>query len=261
MAGIEDHEGQVITGHNVIMSFYAQHQLEALNLNNDLVEELKQEGTGKNEQELRAILGCFLFTGDEVFKKIKVLSGGEKSRVALAKSLISESNLLLLDEPTNHLDMLSVSILVNALQQYLGTFLVVSHDRHFINRVANKIWWIEDYQLKEYPGTYEEYRWWMSKRISSTESTLVIGEKLKTISKEKPRKQKSQINYNRQLADIEGQIKEREKLMKSLEIKMTQPDIYTDRDKLLQINDQFQMVKIETELLTKEWEILISSGE
>ncbi len=261
MAGIEDHEGQVITGHNVIMSFYAQHQLEALNLNNDLVEELKQEGTGKNEQELRAILGCFLFTGDEVFKKIKVLSGGEKSRVALAKSLISESNLLLLDEPTNHLDMLSVSILVNALQQYLGTFLVVSHDRHFINRVANKIWWIEDYQLKEYPGTYDEYRWWMSKRISSTKSTLVNGEKLKTISKEKSRKQKSQINYNRQLTDIEGQIKEREKLMKSLEIKMTQPNIYTDRDKLLQINEQFQMVKIETERLTKEWEILISSDE
>ena len=179
MAGIEDHLGQVITGHNVIMSFYAQHQLEALNLNNDLVEELKQEGTGKNEQELRAILGCFLFTGDEVFKKIKILSGGEKSRVALAKSLISESNLLLLDEPTNHLDMLSVSILVNALQQYLGTFLVVSHDRHFINKVANKIWWIEDYKLKEYPGTYQEYRWWMSKRMSSTESTFVNGEKLK----------------------------------------------------------------------------------
>ena len=91
--------------------------------------------------------------------------------------------------------------------------------------------------------------------------SAVNGEKLKTISKEKSRKQKSQINYNRQLADIEGQIKEREKLMKSLEIKMTQPDIYTDRDKLLQINDQFQMVKIETELLTKEWEILISSDE
>ncbi len=261
MAGIEDHEGQVETGHNVLMSFYAQHQLEALNINNDLVEELKQEGTGKNEQELRGVLGCFLFSGDEVFKKIKVLSGGEKSRVALAKSLISESNLLLLDEPTNHLDMLSVGILVQALQQYMGTFLVVSHDRHFITKVANKIWWIEDYQLKEYPGTYEEYRWWMSKRISSTESMVRNRENSKTKSKEKRIKHRSQTNLNRQIADIEGQIKERETLMKSLETKMTQPDIYHDRNKFSQITDQFQKIKNEAERLTKEWEFLISSNE
>ena len=179
IAGTEAHEGQVETGHNVLMSFYAQHQLEALNINNDLVEELKQEGTGKNEQELRGVLGCFLFSGDEVFKKIKVLSGGEKSRVALAKALISEANFLLLDEPTNHLDMLSVGILVQALQQYEGTFLVVSHDRHFITKVANKIWWIEDHQLKEYPGTYEEYQWWMSQRTSPTKLAVKNEKKSK----------------------------------------------------------------------------------
>ena len=179
----------------------------------------------------------------------------------MAKSLISESNLLLLDEPTNHLDMLSVGILVNALQQYLGTFLVVSHDRHFINKIANKIWWIEDYKLKEYPGTYDEYRWWMSKRVFSTESTSKNGKKLETKSKEKPIKSKYKTNLNRKLVDIEGQIKERETLMKSLEIKMTQPDIFQDRDKLSQINDRFQKIKIETELLTREWEILISSNE
>ena len=128
-----------------------------------LLEELKQAGTGKSELELRGVLGCFLFTNDEVFKKIKVLSGGEKSRVALAKTLISEANFLLLDEPTNHLDMLSVGILVQALQQYEGTLLLVSHDRHFISQVANKIWWIEDHEIKEYPGTYEEFTWWWNK--------------------------------------------------------------------------------------------------
>jgi ATP-binding cassette, subfamily F, member 3 len=261
IAGTEAHEGQVETGHNVLMSFYAQHQLEALNINNDLVEELKQEGTGKNEQELRGVLGCFLFSGDEVFKKIKVLSGGEKSRVALAKALISEANFLLLDEPTNHLDMLSVGILVQALQQYEGTFLVVSHDRHFITKVANKIWWIEDHQLKEYPGTYEEYQWWMSQRTSPTKLAVKNEKKSKTKVKEKPIKPKSQTTMKRQVADVEYQIQERETLIKSLETKMIQPEVYQDSDKLSELNDQFQKLKNEVDQLTKEWEVLISSTE
>ena len=261
IAGTEAHEGQVETGHNVLMSFYAQHQLEALNINNDLVEELKQEGTGKNEQELRGVLGCFLFSGDEVFKKIKVLSGGEKSRVALAKALISEANFLLLDEPTNHLDMLSVGILVQALQQYEGTFLVVSHDRHFITKVANKIWWIEDHQLKEYPGTYEEYQWWMSQRTSPTKFAIKNEKKSKAKVKEKPIKPKSQTTMKRQVADVEYQIQERETLIKSLETEMTQPEVYQDSNKLSELNDQFQKVKNEVDQLTKEWEVLISSTE
>ena len=261
IAGTEAHEGQVETGHNVLMSFYAQHQLEALNINNDLVEELKQEGTGKNEQELRGVLGCFLFSGDEVFKKIKVLSGGEKSRVALAKALISEANFLLLDEPTNHLDMLSVGILVQALQQYEGTFLVVSHDRHFITKVANKIWWIEDHQLKEYPGTYEEYQWWMSQRTSPTKLAIKNEKKSKVKVKEKPIKPKSQTTMKRQVADVEYQIQERETLIKSLETKMIQPEVYQDSDKLSELNDQFQKLKNEVDQLTKEWEVLISSTE
>ena len=261
IAGTEAHEGQVETGHNVLMSFYAQHQLEALNINNDLVEELKQEGTGKNEQELRGVLGCFLFSGDEVFKKIKVLSGGEKSRVALAKALISEANFLLLDEPTNHLDMLSVGILVQALQQYEGTFLVVSHDRHFITKVANKIWWIEDHQLKEYPGTYEEYQWWMSQRTSPTKLAVKKEKKLKTKVKEKPIKSKSQTTLKKQMTDVEDQIQEREALIKSLETEITRPEIYQDSDKLSKLNDQFQKVQHELDQLTKEWEVLISSTE
>ena len=111
----ESFDGHVETGHNVNTAFYAQHQLESLGVNNEILEELKQAGSGKTDQELRGVLGCFLFSDEEVFKKIKVLSGGEKSRVALAKTLISEANFLLLDEPTNHLDILSVSIFVQAL--------------------------------------------------------------------------------------------------------------------------------------------------
>src|SRR5690606_17376465 len=103
-------EGKREFGHNVIKSFFAQHQLEALNIHNEIIQEMLQAGSDKTEMELRAVLGCFLFGGDDVFKKIKVLSGGEKSRVALAKTLISEANFLLLDEPTNHLDIQSVNI-------------------------------------------------------------------------------------------------------------------------------------------------------
>ena len=164
IAGVEPHEGEIKIGYNVINAFYAQHQLESLNTNNEVLEELQQNSGGRNDTELRTILGCFLFAGDDVFKKIKVLSGGEKARVALAKTLLLEANFMSLDEPTNHLDMRSINILIQALQQYTGTFIVVSHDRFFISEIANKIWWIEDKQLKEYPGTYAEYEHWKKKQ-------------------------------------------------------------------------------------------------
>jgi ATP-binding cassette subfamily F protein 3 len=147
-------------------AFFAQHQLEALNLKNDLLSELSTVSAEYTDWELRTVLGCFLFTGDEVFKKVKVLSGGEKSRLALAKTLITQSNFLLLDEPTNHLDMFSTAVLAESLIDYAGSCLFVSHDRTFISKVANKIWWIEDGVLREYPGTYEEYKEWNSVRMA-----------------------------------------------------------------------------------------------
>ena len=124
------------------------------------------------ETEIRSFLGCFLFSGDSVFKKIKILSGGEKSRVALAKVITSDANFLILDEPTNHLDIQSVNILIQALQQFEGTFIVVSHDRYLLDEVANKIWYIEDEKIKEYPGTYKEYEEWMTKREKEKKDAL-----------------------------------------------------------------------------------------
>ena len=162
-------------GFNVIPAFFAQHQLEALHVDNEILDELKQAGSGKTDQELRNVLGCFLFSDEDVFKKIKVLSGGEKSRVALAKTLISEANFLLLDEPTNHLDFISENILIQALQQYKGSFLVVSHNRHFVTQVANKIWYIEDKQIKEYPGTFDEYEYWRKKNAGAIARTSETG--------------------------------------------------------------------------------------
>ena len=149
--------GKVEYGPNVITAFYAQHQLESLNLENNIVQELTAVDPKRPEAEIRKIAGMFLFSNDDVYKVIKVLSGGEKARVALAKILLSGGNFLLLDEPTNHLDVVAIDILSQAIQQYQGTCIIVSHDRYFVSKVTNKIWYIDNCKLKEYPGDYESF--------------------------------------------------------------------------------------------------------
>ncbi|MFZ9878493.1 MAG: ABC-F family ATP-binding cassette domain-containing protein, partial [Chitinophagaceae bacterium] len=145
LAGTETiQQGERIDGHNVEQSFYAQHQLEALQLQHTILEEMMHCGSQLTELELRSLLGCFLFSGDDIDKKIKVLSGGEKARVALAKVIVSKANFLLLDEPTNHLDLHSCELLIEALNRYQGTLLLVSHDRYFISKTATVIWEIDN---------------------------------------------------------------------------------------------------------------------
>ena len=180
IAGEESFTGDRKWGHNVEESFYAQHQLEALDMDNTILEEMKDCGSNKTELELRTLLGCFLFSGDDVDKKIKVLSGGEKARVALAKTIISKSNFLMLDEPTNHLDMHSCELLIEALNKYEGSFILVSHDRYFISKTANKIWEIIDEEIKEFNGGYEEYVAW-KERMAKAEAN-----QKSEVKKEKP---------------------------------------------------------------------------
>src|SRR6476469_4243063 len=169
IAGTEPITGERKWGHNIDAAFYAQHQMEALNLNHTILDEMKEAGSQKTELELRTLLGCFLFGGDEVDKKIKVLSGGEKARVALAKTIMSKANFLLLDEPTNHLDIHSSELLINALNRYEGSYILVSHDRYFISKTANKIWEIVDHQIKEFKGGYEEYVEWKERMSAKPE--------------------------------------------------------------------------------------------
>src|SRR5579871_384277 len=167
IAGAETFDGERNWGHNVEESFYAQHQLEALDVNNTVLDEMKACGSQKNDLELRILLGCFLFSGEDVDKKIKVLSGGEKARVALAKTIVSKANFLLLDEPTNHLDMHSCDLLIDALNKYEGSYLLVSHDRYFISKTANKIWEIDDHLIREFKGTYEEWVDWKERNLAA----------------------------------------------------------------------------------------------
>ncbi|WP_439582589.1 ABC-F family ATP-binding cassette domain-containing protein [Dyadobacter bucti] len=273
VAGTEPVEGKRRLGHNVSFTFYAQHQLESLNVQHNLIEELKYANPNKTETELRTVLGCFLFSGDDVFKKIKVLSGGEKSRVALAKVLLSQANFLLLDEPTNHLDMQSVNILIQALQQYEGSYIVVSHDRYFVENIANKIWYIEDHQIKEYPGTYQEYEIWVEERgllSAVSDKAVVSSAPPQTKSSQQPASNGSASKSNgksfsneetQRLKKAQKQIEEFETTISNLETrkaeteaKLADPKIYNDQAALSELNRFYLDIKQKLEKATDSWE-------
>ena len=264
VAGTENFEGEREWGYNVDLAFYAQHQLESLTLDNEILEELKQAGSEKTEQELRNVLGCFLFMDEDVFKKIKVLSGGEKSRVALARTLISESNFLLLDEPTNHLDIQSVNILVQALQQYQGTFLIVSHDRHFISRVANKIWYIEDKEVKEYPGTYAEYEYWQSQReIVPNKAEVKTESAPKPKKSSTPRSTDAQRELQRDLKKLQQELETTEETITRLEKKkkaaeqtLADPAVFGNVDRLAEETSTFEKIEKQLADANQQWESL-----
>lgn len=264
--GTESFSGHREEGYNVIKSFFAQHQLEALDLNNEILQEMVQAGSSKSETELRNVLGCFLFTNDDVFKRIKVLSGGEKSRVALAKTLISEANFLLLDEPTNHLDMQSVNILIQALQQYEGTFITVSHDRHFIKGVANKVWYIEDQQIKEYPGTYDEYIYWESQQKQKELAIAPVKKEKKPVqvnvsAEEQNRLKKELKAKEKELESLEAQIMKLEEEKSHLEKLMADPKVFEDIPELEKLNKKYQKASADEDALNAAWEALAEEIE
>lgn len=263
LVGNEPHTGSIEEGWNVESAFFAQHQLEALNLKNDLLNEIGTVSSEYTEKELRTVLGCFLFTGEDVFKKVKVLSGGEKSRLALAKTLITQSNFLLLDEPTNHLDMFSSSVLAESLDNYAGTVLFVSHDRTFISRVATKVWWIEDGKIKEYPGTYDEYKEWMDKR--EKEAIISVNSAVQTpqTKKEEVGNDKSKIkpttvsknklrHWEQEMAKFEQKLNTLDETIKKTESQLLEPEIASDADKVWELTQEHQKRSNERESIQKQ---------
>src|SRR5580704_19437404 len=160
LAGAEPlSSGNYTLGHNVLPDYFAQDQYKELDPNARLIDDLSGAAKRSTQTELRTLLGCFLFSDDDVFKRIGVLSGGERNRYALARMLLAPSNFLLLDEPTNHLDMRAKDVLLEALAAYTGTVVFVSHDRYFIDKLATRIFEIEDGHVHVYPGNYEDYLW------------------------------------------------------------------------------------------------------
>jgi len=273
VAGMEKFEGERVWGHNVDESFYAQHQLESLNLNNTILQEVQECGTKKTDLELRALLGCFLFGGDEIDKRIKVLSGGEKARVALTKTIISKANFLMLDEPTNHLDMVTVELLADALTKYDGTIILVSHDRFFISKTANKIWEIEDEKIIEFKGGYQEWLEW-KERMAKQKTNLTEAPKAtspkegKKQAKQEPITnvpivnvpidkdlQKQIQKLQRALAQIEHNIETLQKEKIAIELQMADPAIYSDTQQFHVVEKSYQDKNALIRSMNKEYEI------
>lgn len=268
VAGTETFDGERIWGHNVEPSFYAQHQLEALDLNNTVLDEMKGSGSGKTELELRTLLGCFLFSGDDVEKKIKVLSGGEKARVALAKTIVSKANFLLLDEPTNHLDMHSVDLLIEALNKYEGSYILVSHDRYFVNQTANKIWEIQDHKIKEFVGTYDEWERWKEERRLAENGSPKKKEPVMQKKAETPAEKKSNNNSEnkelqkelqkaqRNFQQVEEKIAKMNKEKVALESDLSLPEIYSEKDKFLKAEKLYNEKANQLQKANEEYEKL-----
>ena len=266
VAGMESFEGERIWGHNVDESFYAQHQLESLNLNNTILQEVQECGTKKTDLELRALLGCFLFGGDDVDKRIKILSGGEKARVALTKTIISKANFLMLDEPTNHLDMATVELLAEALTKYDGSIILVSHDRYFISKTANKIWEIEDEKIIEFKGDYNEWVEWKERMAKQKANSPELA-KAKPVKEEKPVEpvkaagpidkdlQKQIQKLQKAIAQIEQNIETLNKEKAAIEVQMADPAIYADPEKLKNIEKAYHDKNALIRSMNKEYEM------
>ena len=268
VAGMESFEGERVWGHNVDESFYAQHQLESLNLNNTILQEVQECGTKKTDLELRALLGCFLFGGDDVDKRIKILSGGEKARVALTKTIISKANFLMLDEPTNHLDMATVELLAEALTKYDGSIILVSHDRYFISKTANKIWEIEDEKIIEFKGDYTEWVAWKERmakqKQNQTETTKPKQEPAKPVAPVEAAKPTAPIDKDLQkqiqklqkaIAQLEQNIATLNKEKAAIEVEMADPAFYTDPNKLKQIEKAYHDKNALIRSMEKEYEL------
>ena len=266
VVGTEEFEGQREWGHNVEESFYAQHQLEVLNPENNLIAEMQEARSGKNDLELRSLLGSFLFSGDAVDKKIKVLSGGEKARVALAKTIASKANFLMLDEPTNHLDIHSVDLLVEALNKYEGTIILVSHDRYFISRIANKIWEIEDHKILEFKGSYAEWEDWKERRekaklaekkdLKAETKTEKVVEVKKNVKPANLPINKEADKIKKQFNLLEGKIAELTKKKAGLEVELGNPDIYSNNAKFVQTETAYKNLTAELLAANKEYEVV-----
>ena len=248
--------GQILFGSNVDVGYYDQQQ-SSLHPEKDIMSEVWDDFPWMEPGDVRAVLALFLFTGEEVFKRISTLSGGERGRVALAKLMLKKDNLLLLDEPTNHLDMDSREVLEDALNDYEGTLLTVSHDRYFINRVANRVLEMTPQGAKDYLGNYDDYLEKKRQEEMGLLEEAAPGMTRTQMDKEK-RKQRLKNENKKQLLqrlkDTEAAIPAAEEAIARLEAQMGDPEIYKDGQKAAQVAREHEQMQQKLDALYEEWE-------
>jgi ATP-binding cassette subfamily F protein 3 len=254
--GSISHEGEVLQGHNVQISYFAQDQAEKLDPKLSIYDTVDLIAKGDLRKDLRSILGAFLFSGEDIDKKVGVLSGGERTRLALCCLLLSPSNFLILDEPTNHLDLQSKEVLKEALMHYEGTFIIVSHDREFVDGLSNRIWDIENQDVKIHHFDLKEYLSYKTQKTNNNQANPVVKEdkKDKNIPIEnKPKIDKTLQKAQKDIQQIERQIEQQEKLLAEIEIELGNAD-YNDKNKYNSILNRYQEEKGRLDLLYKKWE-------
>lgn len=259
--------GTISTGSHVSIGYYDQEQAE-LHSSKRVLDELWDDYPEMNEKDIRTCLGNFLFSGDDVLKPVHALSGGEKARLALAKLMLQKANFLILDEPTNHLDLDSKEILENALIDYPGTILFVSHDRYFINRIATKVFELSPEKVEEYLGDYDYYTEKKAQQLelkalekqNTDEQSKPDADKAKTkrsYEEEKEWKRKErQRQRQRRIDEIETRITAIEETIEQNEELLCEPDVFQDHEKVQEINSENERLNNELEHLLSEWEAL-----
>ncbi len=261
LAGGDIQRGDVKLGHNVLRDYFAQDQAQEMTGERTAYEELLADAPFDMVPQLRDILGAFLFSGDDIHKKVSVLSGGERNRLALSKMLLRPANLLLMDEPTNHLDLFSKEVLLEALRSFSGTVVFVSHDRHFIDGLASRVVEVADGAVTSYYGDYEYY---LAKKGDAAGSAVTpvpdsgspvpaVKEDRQRLREAEKQRQKEERAHQKQLAELEAELAVQENLLAALEKRLADPEFFADHAAARRAGEEHAVLTARIAELYAEW--------